>query len=72
MVAICHVTQTIYYFFLLHCAQKLSHKIWFQMTNEFENWVTFTFDTHAASFIHLVECIYQLWDHMLQQFSKKL
>ena len=47
-----------------------SEKKWFN----FENRVTFregqritlTFDTYVGSTDHLVQCIYQLWDHRLQ------
>ena len=32
--------------------------------------MTLTCDIHVASFTDLFECLYQLWDHMLQQFLK--
>ena len=32
--------------------------------------MTLTFDIHLASCTHLVNCIYQLWHHRLQQFLK--
>ena len=64
------------YNFFFHYSQKLSHDIWFQITQQFfrkikfkfENGVTFvegqimtlTFDIHLTSLNHLVQCSYQL------------
>ena len=66
-----HVTQLILYKFSFLFYHKLSHKIWFQMTQlflrktsfNFEIWVIFgkgqrmtlTFDTQSTSITHLVE-----------------
>ena len=33
--------------------------------------VTLTFDTHVASFTHLVDCKYKIKVHRQQQFLKK-
>ena len=68
--------------FFFHYPRKLSHDIWFQITQQFlrktkfkfENGVVFgegqimtlICDIHVAPLDHLVQCIYQLWDHRLQ------
>ena len=74
--------QAQFYNILFHYSQKLSHDIWFQITQQslrktkfkFENRVAFlegqimtlTFDLHVASLNHIVQCSYQLCDHRLQ------
>ena len=43
---------------------------WISVTLDEVQWMTLTFDIHNGSCTHLVDWIYQLWYHRLQQFLK--
>ena len=45
-------------------------KCWIWVTLDEDQWMTLTNDIHKGSCTHLVDWIYQLWYHRLQQFLK--